>query len=138
MMAMCESAVAVANALPSVAKRADIVTTHDHGDGVIELVDLLLENDLAVIAPKLVRHHVAIGRVDDTAITLDPYYANLVVCGTSGGGKSTLTTSLVEQLGSRGYQFVIADPEGDFNGVKDAVVLGGIDRAPRVSEVLDV
>ena len=38
-------AVAVANALPAVKERADIVTTGSHGAGVIELIDGLLRDD---------------------------------------------------------------------------------------------
>jgi hydroxymethylpyrimidine pyrophosphatase-like HAD family hydrolase len=35
----CECGVAVANAVPSVQERADLVTQGDHGAGVIELID---------------------------------------------------------------------------------------------------
>lgn len=38
--------VAVANALPALRERADIVTQGDHGAGVVELIELLLKGDL--------------------------------------------------------------------------------------------
>ena len=41
--------VAVANAVPMLLARADLVTAGDHGQGVIELIDHLLANDLAEI-----------------------------------------------------------------------------------------
>jgi hypothetical protein len=39
--------VAVANSVPMLLERADLVTAGDHGKGVIELIDRLIENDLA-------------------------------------------------------------------------------------------
>jgi hydroxymethylpyrimidine pyrophosphatase-like HAD family hydrolase len=56
MLAMCQVAVAVANALPSVKADADIVTRGDHGAGVRELIDELLSDDLASRVPNLCRH----------------------------------------------------------------------------------
>jgi hydroxymethylpyrimidine pyrophosphatase-like HAD family hydrolase len=45
-LALCECAVAVANALPMLKESADFVTDRDHGEGVIELIDALLAEDL--------------------------------------------------------------------------------------------
>ena len=47
LLALAGCAVAVANALPSLKQVADLVTEKPAGDGVIELVERLLENDLA-------------------------------------------------------------------------------------------
>ncbi|MBI2824464.1 MAG: HAD-IIB family hydrolase [Planctomycetia bacterium] len=44
---VCEVAAAVANALPALKQRADLVTVGDHGAGVSELIDMILKNDLA-------------------------------------------------------------------------------------------
>lgn len=46
-LAVCGCGVAVQNALPSLKKRAHIVTRGHHGEGVIELIDELLATDLA-------------------------------------------------------------------------------------------
>jgi HAD superfamily hydrolase (TIGR01484 family) len=46
----CEGAVAVANALPTLKERADIVTTRDHGAGVIELIEQIIGDDLEASA----------------------------------------------------------------------------------------
>lgn len=46
----CAVGVAVANALPSVKKRADLVTSGNHGAGVAELIDLLIRDDLSNLA----------------------------------------------------------------------------------------
>jgi hydroxymethylpyrimidine pyrophosphatase-like HAD family hydrolase len=46
-LALCGRSVAVANALPVLRARADLVTRGDHGAGVVELIDALLADDLA-------------------------------------------------------------------------------------------
>jgi hypothetical protein len=112
---MAECGVAVANALPALKDRADLVMAHDHGAGVAELIDHIVEE-----------------------VTFDPYNSTLLVCGTSGSGKSTLTTTIIERLSAAGYQFAIIDPEGDYASLEHAVVLGSPSRAPLVEEVLDV
>jgi len=50
LLRVCAVGVAVANALPSVKKRADLVTAGDHGAGVAELVDRIIKDDLAELA----------------------------------------------------------------------------------------
>src|SRR5262249_11536305 len=45
-LSLCECSVAVANALPSLQEHADWVTKGDHGAGVVELIDALVEDDL--------------------------------------------------------------------------------------------
>jgi HAD superfamily hydrolase (TIGR01484 family) len=134
----CECGVAVANALPALKDKADLVMTRDHGAGVAELIDRLIADDLADVAVRLGRHHITLGDADVASIAIDPYAANVMVCGTSGSGKSTLTTGLLERLGKAGYQFAIIDPEGDYAELEQAVVLGGLQREPLVEEVLDV
>jgi hypothetical protein len=132
----CECGVAVANALPALKDKADLVMTRDHGDGVAELIDQLVSSDLAGAAPA--RHRIALGTADHAAITIDPYATNIMVCGTSGSGKSTLTTGILERLCKAGYQFAVVDPEGDYASLDLAVALGGLQREPLVEEVLDV
>jgi HAD superfamily hydrolase (TIGR01484 family) len=51
-LSICGLGVAVANALPSLKERADLVTKADHGAGVTELIDELLANDLAAYERK--------------------------------------------------------------------------------------
>ena len=51
----CGCAVAVANALPALKQRSDLVTAGDHGCGVVELIDRLLADDLASLGPRHAR-----------------------------------------------------------------------------------
>jgi len=48
----CAVAAAVDNALPSLKERCDLVLSRDHGDGVIELIDRLLADDLQSLGPR--------------------------------------------------------------------------------------
>jgi HAD superfamily hydrolase (TIGR01484 family) len=136
-LSACECGVAVANALPMLKERADLVTAGDHGAGVLELVQRLAENDLEDVP--LPRHLLTLGTRDDgTPVHLLPYGINVLLAGTSGSGKSTFATTLLERLRGAGRQFCIVDPEGDYPSLPDAVVLGGPDNVPTAEEVLDV
>lgn len=52
---LCEVSVAVANAIDALKQHVDWVTRADHGAGVIELIDRLLDNDLADLQTQLAR-----------------------------------------------------------------------------------
>ena len=131
-----EAAVAVSNALTTLKERADWTTSADHGRGVTQLVRRLLEDDLAGLEPQLTRHHILLGEDDDgEEVRLNPYGMNVLVAGTSGGGKSTLTTGLLERLADARYQFVIVDPEGDYDELELTMKLGDPKNAPTVEEV---
>lgn len=53
---LCGCSVAVANALPMVKERADLVTKGSRGDGVVELIDKLIASDLSELNSQLKRH----------------------------------------------------------------------------------
>jgi hydroxymethylpyrimidine pyrophosphatase-like HAD family hydrolase len=136
-LSLCESAVAVANALPTVQERADFVTS-ENSAGVIELIEELVTTDLAAREPLLTRHHILIGARAGAEIKIPPYSKNLLFAGSSGGGKSTLATAFLERLADAHYQFCVIDPEGDYESFEGAVVLGNNERAPDPEEVLKV
>jgi HAD superfamily hydrolase (TIGR01484 family) len=136
---LCECSAAVANALPMLRARADIALAADHGAGVAELIAELLDDDLARRDADLARHHVLLGtRADGAEVRLPPYGAGVLVAGSSGGGKSTLTTGLLERLAEMKYQYCVVDPEGDYAELAGAVVLGDGEHAPTVEEALKV
>ncbi len=135
-LAECECAVAVANALPALKERADLVTQASAGAGVTELVDQLLADDLQELTPRLGRHDLLLGRHDDQQVPLPAYGASLLVAGTSGSGKSTLANGLLKRITDAGYQLCVVDPEGDYEAVASAVVHGDSEHSPRVDEVL--
>lgn len=135
-LSYCESGIAVANALPSIKRHVDWITDADHGAGVVQLIERLIENDLAELAPRLVRHALPLGqREDGKPVTLDPYGTNVLLTGTSGGGKSTLATSILERMDERGYQYCVVDPEGDYENLGH-VVLGSAKQPPDLEQVI--
>lgn len=138
-LAASECGVAVSNALPALKERADLITAADHGFGVEELIGRLIDDDLASLNKKLVRHGLLVGKTaDGKERRLDPFGVNLLIAGSSASGKSTITTGLLERLQTKGYQFLIVDPEGDYSSLNGASVLGDVSRAPLVEEVLDL
>ncbi len=60
-LSLCECSVAVANALPMVKERVDLVTNGSRGDGVIELIDKLIASDLSEIDSQQQRHKILLG-----------------------------------------------------------------------------
>ena len=56
----CAVAAAVANALPALQGRCDLVTQRDHGGGVVELIDRLLADDLSSLGVRRPRKQLAI------------------------------------------------------------------------------
>lgn len=136
---MCECSAAVANALPAVRQRADAVTERDHGAGVIELIEKLIADDLRAFEPALTRHHVLLGHDSGgREIRIKPHGGSVLVAGSSGSGKSTAAVGLVERLAECGYQFCLIDPEGDYEEVAGAVVVGDSQRAPGVAEIMQL
>jgi HAD superfamily hydrolase (TIGR01484 family) len=137
-LALCECGVAVANALEAVKKAAAWTTSADHGAGVIELIDALLADDLAFLEPRLGRR-LAVGRSRDGRIFEVPSYGPaILLAGTSGSGKSTFATSIIERLIDAQYQYCVIDPEGDYTGLESTVVLGDPHRVPALTEVNSV
>jgi hypothetical protein len=136
---LCECSAAVADALPMVKEEADYVAQGEGSLGVIELIDQLVKDDLRAVEAKLTRHDILLGsRPSGEAEYIPAYGTNLLLAGPSGGGKSTLAVGLLERIAEQHYQFCVIDPEGDYETLEGAVVLGNAQRAPTVDEVLQL
>ena len=123
---LCECSVAVGNAVPMVKERVDFSTIAERGAGVVELIDRLVANDLDELEPRLVRHEILLGTRDNgEEVRLKPYGMGVLIAGTSGAGKSTVATGILERLADQGYQFCLIDPEGDYEHFERAIVVGG-------------
>jgi HAD superfamily hydrolase (TIGR01484 family) len=134
-LSACGCAAAVANALPSVKSRADLVVA-DHGAGVVELAGMLTDSDLSRSGLDVPRVQPVLGTTAaNSPIRLSPF-ETVLVTGGSGSGKSTIVTALLEQMRDLAFQFCVVDPEGDYSELPDAVVFGDAKQEPRVSEVV--
>ncbi|HEX2880537.1 MAG TPA: HAD-IIB family hydrolase [Polyangiaceae bacterium] len=134
----CELRVAVANAVPTLKDRADWVTLQPRGAGVIELAERLLENDLNEFSGRLARSCIEIGTFDQQPVSIPVHGKRVLICGTSGSGKSSLACGFLERLVEKEYQFCLIDPEGDFEAFPNCVVIGGSQQIPAADEVISV
>lgn len=133
----CARSVAVANALPALKHRASLVTRGARGEGVAELIDLMLEDDLRGLPPPAGRDSILLGTVPDGGeVRVPAFGASVLLAGVSGGGKSTLMTGVMERLTDACYQFCALDPEGDYQTFDGALILGDAKHDPSVQEVL--
>jgi hypothetical protein len=62
-------------------------------------------------------------------------FETVLITGSSGGGKSTVVTALLEQMTASNLQFCVVDPEGDY---ADFSAVGEAKHEPRVSEIMDL
>jgi hypothetical protein len=61
---------------------------------------------------------------------------NFLLAGSSASGKSMLVTGILERLAEQRYQFCVVDPEGDYEDLPEAIVLGSAQRPPSMPEIL--
>jgi hypothetical protein len=135
----CECAVAVANAVPAIRALAAFTTNGAAGQGLAELIDELIANDLARMHGKLGKNLVTVGlNSAEAPVTVSPYGINILIAGPSGSGKSTVTAGMVEQLIEQAYQVCIVDPEGGYGTLPQVLTLGTPRRAVGVNEALAI
>src|SRR5919108_450358 len=83
-LTLCECSVAVANALPALKETADYRARGTHGDGVAEVVELLLGDEPALLPERRV---LTVGEGDPGPVALAPAGEVVLVAGRSGSGK---------------------------------------------------
>lgn len=134
-LSVCGCSAAVSNALPHLRASADIALARDHGAGVTELIDRIIQEDVG-LAP-LTKHGIPVG---DTAngetAYLRPEPGHILLVGPSGCGKSTLATSITEHMVGLGLSFCVMDPEGDYYELDHAVCVGSAATPPNIQDAL--
>jgi hydroxymethylpyrimidine pyrophosphatase-like HAD family hydrolase/energy-coupling factor transporter ATP-binding protein EcfA2 len=139
MLQSAECAVAVNNALPQVKATADWITAKSRGEGVSELIDELLKDDLASLDKNLSRHFMELGKCRDGSVfQISPHGQHMLFAGTSGSGKSTLTAAFVERMIEKQYQFCLVDPEGDYLDMAGVVTIGDSSQPPIIGNVIQL
>ncbi|MCC7528218.1 MAG: HAD-IIB family hydrolase [Candidatus Melainabacteria bacterium] len=139
MLAVCECSVAVGNAIPSIKDYADITVRQDHGKGVMELIDRLLDNDLNDCARQSKRHNILLGHdASGVRVCYPSHDFRILIAGPSQSGKSTVTMSVLKQFASAGYQYCVIDPEGEYDRAPRSVTIGNEHYVPEVDDVVRV
>jgi hydroxymethylpyrimidine pyrophosphatase-like HAD family hydrolase len=125
MLMEAELGVAVANAVSSVKRKADLVLSRPNAAGVIELLRGPLLNGAERRCPP--RRWITIGRFPDgLPANLPGSQARIVVTGPAGSGKSHLIGLMAEQWILADYSVLVIDPEGDHTELR------ALDRVLRV------
>ncbi len=135
---LCEFSAAVSNALPAVQDAVELVLPADHGAGVEFLIDQILSDDLRSFEPRLKRHPLTIASNASGELALPSFGGPILICGSSGSGKSSLANQIIDAIAGQSYQFCIVDPEGDYESFEGAVVLGSPNAAPQIDEAIHV
>ena len=116
---------------------ADIQLAGARGAGVAELVEMICHDDARIIPPE--RHGLAVGALRDGRLTfIEPHCGSVLIAGRSGIGKSTLAIALTERMTEKGFEFCIFDPEGDYDGLDNAISLGDGKTPPQAEEALQL
>ncbi|HYB35906.1 MAG TPA: HAD hydrolase family protein [Mycobacterium sp.] len=109
---IAEIGVAVADAVPSVRRQADLVLEQQDGAGVVELLTGPYVGGARRWCPS--RWWVDIGTFDDGTPTRVPgSQGRILVTGPAGAGKSYLVGLMAERWILAGYCVLLIDPEGD-------------------------
>ncbi|MFL5426810.1 MAG: HAD hydrolase family protein [Myxococcales bacterium] len=137
-LAECECGVAVGNALPALKDRADLVMKGHAEDGVLELLEQLVKDDLrSALSGRPGRRDILLGETFQGArVAIPPAAGPLLFAGSTESGKSTAVKGFVERLLDADYQCCVFDPEGDWVAFERTVQLGDPKRAPTVDEVV--
>ena len=137
-LSRCECAVAVASAVPSIREIAAFVTKGGAGEGVAEVIDELIADDLVRRQTTLPNLLTLAAHADGTAVTIAPYGVNILIIGPSGSGKSTTTAGIVERLIAQECQVCIVDPEGDYGASQGVVTIGDRHHTVGINEILSL
>ena len=116
MLIAAEVGVAAHGAVPSVLRIADVTLSDRPGDTLADFLrGPVVSGAKPIHSP---RRALRIGQASDGSIVTVPgAQAGVLVCGSSGAGKSHLTGLLVERWIDAGYTALIIDPEGDHSSL---------------------
>ncbi len=135
----CEVGVAVANALPSLQRSADVVLSRPDGLGFADLLRDIQRPGAPALHSR--RWRVQLGSaVDGSSVSIPSSQTSVLVCGDSGSGKSYVAGLLAERLIAQGYCVLVVDPEGDHHALgrlRGVAVVDGRDGLPAPAAVVE-
>jgi hydroxymethylpyrimidine pyrophosphatase-like HAD family hydrolase len=136
MLRFCSGSAAVENALDAVKKMASIVLTKSRGEGVQELIEMILADDLDHLRFRPIESLQLGKTLQGTPFVIPAHGESILVTGGPGGGKSRFALSVLERATALGQQCCIVDPEGDYQRIDNSIHLGNAKRAPSIAEVV--
>lgn len=132
----CGCAAAVANALPRLKDEAHVKLSEDRGNGVVELIERIMENDESLIPTARLGLPIGVDH-EGNNVHLMPHQ-NVLVVGDPACGKSRFAKMLTEKMVEQGFEFCVIDPEGDYHGLDHSVAIAQPAMTPRSEEALAV
>lgn len=135
---VAELGVAVGDAVESLKAHADVTLDEPNGAGVAAFV----RGRIVTGRERVPRRRWRLLLGTDAAggpVSVSASQTNLLVTGTTHGGKSHLTGLIAERLIAMGYSVLVVDPEGDHGGLGQArgvLVVGGSGRLPSPEELV--
>ena len=135
----CAVGAAVANAVESLRRQADLVLSAENGSGVLELLDGPVFWGTQVLHPA--RWHVTVGRgADGKPVQIPSSRLNVLISGPTGAGKSYVAGLLAEQLIQAAYTVLVIDPEGDYEALRaiPGVVTLGHESLPDAERIVEM
>lgn len=139
LLASGEAGVAVFNAVPQLKEKADFTTIADHGEGVQELIQMLLENDLASLTPKLERHCLCVGHDrQGNQFRIGPYRENVLIAGGTAKERVAAANAIVCPLLARDYQVCVIDLEGTYANLHDTLSIGTAEKPPDFEPIFNM
>jgi hydroxymethylpyrimidine pyrophosphatase-like HAD family hydrolase len=136
MLELSEYSVATANGIATLKDAADYVTTATHGDGILEVIQGLLDSDLASMPPRRRRHALCLGRDGQGEDVIVPSRRTSLVIAGEAGDTTAFALTLLERLCAGGYQFCALDTRGDYLDFHTAIVFGTPANPPSPEELL--
>jgi hydroxymethylpyrimidine pyrophosphatase-like HAD family hydrolase len=130
----CGCAAAVANALPPIKAKADVTLAGDHGVGVAELIQRIIDDDERLMFSTRLGLPIGTDR-EGHKVYLMPHQ-NILVIGDPGCGKSRFAKMLTERMVEKEFEFCVIDPEGDYHGLQHSVAIADGSTTPRTEEAL--
>jgi hypothetical protein len=98
---------------------------------------MICRDDARIVPPE--RHGLAVGSFHDgSSAFIEPHRGSVLIAGRSGIGKSTLAIALTERMVEKQYEFCIFDPEGDYDGLENAIAIGDGNTAPRAEDAFQL
>jgi hydroxymethylpyrimidine pyrophosphatase-like HAD family hydrolase len=133
----CELGVAVAGAVASLRRSADVVLDEPGSAGVAGFLRGPVISGEASVEPRRWRLDLGVFP-DGSRARIPASQVNVLITGRSNSGKSYLAGMLAEQLVGLGYSICVVDPEGDYASLgrlRGTLHLGGAGTLPRPDQI---